>query len=68
MATHYKTIKTRKDHICDYCLRPIIKGSECLYTEYRYAICDDNDRQTSIGFYKGWFCIDVDECCKIGSE
>ena len=54
-------VKTRKDHICDYCERLILKGSKMTHDKFRTPTFT-NDIQTGIQYVSLYFCFNDDNC------
>jgi len=44
--------KANKDHLCDFCERPIAKGEVYTFTTARVGRFDDNDKQIGVEFIR----------------
>lgn len=52
-----KIIICRKDHICDTCLKTVIKkGDKAQYDEFKFPKYDDKDNQIGIEYGKYYMC------------
>ena len=58
----FRTIKTRKEHICIGCNNPIIKGSICQFMAFRQPIFNTDDIQIGIKYIKIWHHSDDLSC------
>jgi len=55
-------VKTRKDHICDYCDRLVIKGSLMQHDSGRFPTYDSLGNQTGINYFSAYFCNNDPNC------
>jgi hypothetical protein len=56
-----KIITTRKEHKCGTCQKAIPKKSWAEYSEHKFGVFDENEKQIGIEFYKNYMC----ESCHI---
>lgn len=48
----WKTVKARKDYTCEGCDKPILKGELYDFVSGRQPVCDKDDKQTGIEYFK----------------
>lgn len=63
-----KLVKTRKEHLCDFCGGVINKGDFAVFSSRRYGKFNKEDKQIGIEYWKSYTHNDTKECIKNGSE
>ena len=58
----FVNVKTRKEHVCIGCNKPIEKGSVCQFMSFRAPKMNHDDLQTGIEYVKMWLHLDENKC------